>query len=206
MTSRLAGRTLAPPGVVCKRGACNGSWRVSDGFSSTRGAAHPSQDVASPRVRYEKLTRRDFSQPDCSLVGCSSVVLGDHHSNASVSASTPPSSAPTKPRSQILCHDSKSLCSAGKATPEAAAEPAFPASSLVPSSQSATVSCGNPHGLRPRAAAVSCGNHSPRSPVPASHRQLCEPSASPTTLSTSEPGFWPFARICAFLMLYMKPR
>ena len=31
------------------------------------------RDVASLRVRYEQLTRLDFHQLDCSLVGCSDV-------------------------------------------------------------------------------------------------------------------------------------
>ncbi|MDL1982185.1 MAG: hypothetical protein LWX02_12080 [Deltaproteobacteria bacterium] len=33
------------------------------------------RDVASLRVRYERLTRLDFHQLDCSLVGCSGVPI-----------------------------------------------------------------------------------------------------------------------------------
>lgn len=94
---------------------------------------------------------------------------------ASLSASTPPTALlpPAGPRSQIFSHNSKSLCSAGKATAGAAAEPVLlsclegesPTSSKPTSSRPATVSCANPPP-RPRLrrssrpATISCANPS----------------------------------------------
>lgn len=53
-----------------------------------------------------------------------SLLPGGRHSKASIFASAPYlASAPAEPLSQIVRHDSKSPCSAGKATHRAAAEP-----------------------------------------------------------------------------------
>jgi hypothetical protein len=40
-------------------------------YTTHRPDGHPVWDVASLRVRHEQLTRLDFHQLDCSLVGCS---------------------------------------------------------------------------------------------------------------------------------------
>jgi hypothetical protein len=75
-------------------------------YRSARSAArYPSQDVASLRVRHKQLTRRDFHQLDCSLVGCSPVV---RPRAASINCSDPqPRSRPRRPSraAPVSCAD-----------------------------------------------------------------------------------------------------
>ena len=80
----------------------------------------------SLRVQPEQLTQSDSHQLDFSLVGSSPVVLGLSLRRSAAPLRffcfPSPALAPAAPDSQILSHDSKSPCSAGKATHGAAAE------------------------------------------------------------------------------------
>jgi hypothetical protein len=85
-------------------------------------------EMASPRIPHEPLTRLDFHQRDCSPAGCSSVAGGSRSAGRQrLFASCPCPLLPPAPLlpsllSRMSYHDSKSPCSAGKATHGAAAE------------------------------------------------------------------------------------
>jgi len=84
---------------------------------------YPSQDVVSLRVRYEQMTRLDFHQLDCSLVGCSSVPRPGQ----------PPSAVQMPPPSPMPPRPPPSSCPASR---DPALPPVLPSSSprknLVP--------------------------------------------------------------------------